>query len=279
MMQRRRKDCPVPGCSKTQLLRLANHLADVHLLTSEERKPWLQKAKLRFHKYSRTPNESSVVHHPSPLMDVRFKFPCSIAVCGASGCGKSTFCERLLRNLDDMFDEKIEQIVYCYGEFQPRFLIMEKEIPNLTFYKGFPEDIYALFEKTPGLIVLDDLMNECLSNNDMMEFITRGSHHKRISCLRLAQNLYHGGKHSRTISLNTHYIVAFKNPRDSLGISTLARQAFPRAVPHVLESYEDATQLPHSYLLLDFHNSTPDSLRLRASIFPDEQQVVYVKRT
>ena len=278
-MQRKRKDCPVPGCCKTQLLRLANHLADVHGLSPDERKPWLQEAKCRFHKYSRTVNENSVVPHPLTMVDVRFKFPCSIVLSGPSGCGKSTFCERLLRHLDDMFDVKIEQIVYCYGEFQPRFLIMEQEIPNLTFYKGFPEHIYSLFEKTPGLIILDDLMSECSTSDTMMDLITKGSHHQNIACMRLTQNLYYGGKHSRTISLNTHYIVAFKNPRDSLGISTLARQAFPRAVPYVLESYEDATRLPYSYLLLDFHNSTPDSLRLRTSIFPDEQQVVYVKRT
>lgn len=275
----RPKDCPVPGCLSRGLIKLSNHLADVHLLSSEERKPWLQEAKLRLHKYPRADLESLVVNQLPSTMDVRFKVPCSIAVCGGSGCGKTTFTERLLRHVEDMFDEKIEQIVYCYGEFQPRFLIMENEIPNLTFIRGVPEDIYTLFDKTPGLIILDDLMSECCNNDALMDLMAKGSHHRNICCVRLSQNLYYGGKHSRTNSLNTHYMVVFKNPRDSLGISTLARQAFPRAVGHVIESYEDATQLPYTYLLLDFHQKTPECLRLRTSIFPGEQQVVYVKHT
>lgn len=155
---------------------------------------------------------------------------------------------------------------------------MENEIPNLTFHEGFPEEVYSMFDKTPGLLILDDLMNESSSKDAMMELITRGCHHRGINTISLVQNLYPRGKHSRTISLNTHYIVAFKNPRDSLGVCTLARQAFPRAVPYVMESFEDATKQPYGYLLFDLHPTTLDNVRLRTSILPNEQQVAYVKR-
>ena len=37
-MPRRRKDCPI--CGKRSLKRLANHLADVHELSIEERQPY-----------------------------------------------------------------------------------------------------------------------------------------------------------------------------------------------------------------------------------------------
>ena len=178
-----------------------------------------------------------------------------------------------------MFDQPIQKIVYCYGEFQPRFLTMEREIPNIQFVEGFPGDIYSLFDQTPGLLVLDDLMRESSSNDAMMDLITRGSHHRHINTVTLVQNLFPPGKFSRTISLNTHYIVAFKNPRDSLGVSTLARQAFPGEVSRVMEAYEDATQQPYGYLLFDLHPTTVNAFRLRTSIFPHEQQVAYVKRT
>ena len=39
----RRKDCPI--CGKRLLKRLANHLADVHELSIEERQPYLIRAK------------------------------------------------------------------------------------------------------------------------------------------------------------------------------------------------------------------------------------------
>ena len=42
-MPRKCKDCPI--CGKRALKRLANHLADVHELSSQERQPYLIRAK------------------------------------------------------------------------------------------------------------------------------------------------------------------------------------------------------------------------------------------
>lgn len=271
------KDCPVPGCYSKRLVKLSNHLADVHGMKSEERKPWLQEAKIRYKKQSQ-PSDQLFTNLTSNSMDVRFKVLCNIQIVGPSLCGKSHWTERLLRNLDEMFDKKIEQIVYCYGEFQPRFLIIKKEIPNIQFVEGFPEDVYSLFDKTPGLLILDDLMNESLQKDSMANLATRGCHHRLISTINIMQNMFNKNKHSRTISLNTHYIMAFKNPRDALGVSTLARQAFPKDVGYVMESFEDATKPNFGYLLFDFYPITPNQLRLRTSVFPEDRQVVYVKR-
>ena len=41
------KHCPIPGCGTNFLLRLANHLAQVHELYDLKRKYWLQFAKLQ----------------------------------------------------------------------------------------------------------------------------------------------------------------------------------------------------------------------------------------
>ena len=277
MVQRKRKDCPVPGCYTSSLLKLSNHFASVHGLNSNERKTWLERARIK-HISHNLPRNDLVFNQPPSAMDVSFKNPTNIQVCGPTCCGKSYWTENLLRHAGELFTHPIQKIVYCYGEFQPRFLIMEREIPNLQFIQGFPEDIYSLFDKNQGLLVLDDLMRESSTNDAMMNLITRGCHHSNISTIFLVQNMFSGNKHSRTISLNTHYIACFKKPRDSLGVSTLARQAFPRAVPYVMESFEDATKQPYGYLLFDLHPSTPDNIRLRTSIFPDEQQVAYVKR-
>ena len=45
-----------------------------------------------------------------------------------------------------------------------------------------------------------------------------------MSVIFLTQNLFHKNKHMRTISLNAHYLVLFKNPRDVEQFTTLARQ-------------------------------------------------------
>ena len=41
------RHCPIPGCHSKFLVRLANHLTQVHELTEIERKYWLQFAKLQ----------------------------------------------------------------------------------------------------------------------------------------------------------------------------------------------------------------------------------------
>jgi len=107
-----------------------------------------------------------------------------------------------------------------------------------TFVEGFPEDIYDLFENKKGLLVLDDQMETLAKNSRMSDLITRVCHHRNIGTIFIVQNLFPPGKYSRTISLNAHYIIVLKNPHDSLGISVLARQAFPNAVKYMMESYE-----------------------------------------
>ena len=129
-----------------------------------------------------------------------------------------------------------------------------------------------------SLVILDDLMSQCSNDQRVADLFTCGSHHRGISVLFLTQNLFPPGKLSRTISLNSHYMLIFRNPRDSLGIATLARQMYPKNVGYLLESFNDATKRPYGYLLLDLHQLTPEDLRLRTNILPNERQIVYVKR-
>jgi hypothetical protein len=146
--------------------------------------------------------------------------------------------------------------------------------------EGFPDDIGSL---TGGhensLIVLDDLMSQCSSDQRAVDLFTRGSHHMGVSVLYLTQNLFPPGKLSRTISLNSHYMLIFRNPRDSLGVSTLAKQMFPKHTGYLLDAFHDATSRPYGYLVIDCHQLTPENMRLRTNILPEERQIVYVKRT
>jgi hypothetical protein len=53
---------------------------------------------------------------------------------------------------------------------------------------------------------------------------------------------------------------------------------YPGCGEYLIEAYKDATQKPYTYLLIDLHPQTVDEYRLRAKIFPDKYQVVYVKK-
>lgn len=147
----------------------------------------------------------------------------------------------------------------------------------MEFREGLPSS-GALNDNTPKLVILDDLMRES-SNGSVVDLFTKGSHHKNMSVILISQNLFHQGKGQRDISLNTGYIVAFKNPRDRVQISHLARQVVPENPRFVQEAYFDATSRPHGYLLIDLKQSTPENCRFRTCVFPtDPHHYVYVPR-
>ena len=118
------------------------------------------------------------------------------------------------------------------------------------------------------------ITSDCDEQSEILEFqVTRKWRTKRAGAQSilverdsLTQNLFPQGKNARTISLNAHYIIAFKNPRDALSVRILAQQAFPHKVPFVMESFQDATTRPYGYLLFDLHPSTPEEYRLRTNI-------------
>ena len=51
----------------------------------------------------------------------------------------------------------------------------------------------------------------------------------------------------------------------------------PDKVKFVQVSFENATKVPYGYLVIDLKQETPEQLRLRTSIFPDDGvQYVYL---
>ena len=210
---------------------------------------------------------------------MRFRTPANFYICGASQSGKSFFLRSMLRNLEYLFSPILSKIIYSYGVYQKEFAELSETVPNIQFVEGFPNDLYDMTDAhDSSMVILDDLMSQCSNDQRVVDLFTRGSHHRGITVLFLTQNLFPPGKLSRTLSLNAHYMLIFRNPRDSLGITTLARQMYPKNVDYLLESYNDTTKRPYGYLLLDLHQLTPADMRLRTNILPNERHIVYVMR-
>ena len=142
------------------------------------------------------------------------------------------------------------------------------------------QDYSAVYESLRptdrNLLILDDQMSEAKRDSSVANLFTKGSHHKSVTVVLLLQNLFEKGGALRTISLNSQYIVLFKNPRDKRQINTLAQQMEPSDVHFIQDAFGDATRLPHSYLLLDLRQETPDELRVLANVDSDSPRV-YVK--
>ena len=94
----------------------------------------------------------------------------------------------------------------------------------------------------------------------------------------MTQNLFYKNKQTRTLSLNSHYIVLFKNSRDATQVENLARQMYPGKSAFMIEEFKNATSTPYRHLFIDLKQETDDKLRLRTGIFPEDVQYVYRKK-
>ena len=121
-------------------------------------------------------------------------------------------------------------------------------------------------------MVIDDQMADAGNDKRIVNLFTRGSHHHNLSVIYIVQNLFHQGKGSRSISLNSHYLVLFKNPRDKLQILTLAKQMCSRNTDSFINHYEEAVQKPFGYLLVDLKTTTQDNCRLRTNVLLGEER-------
>ena len=204
-------------------------------------------------------------------MDPRFVHPLTCLVSGPTGSGKTVFVKRWIQHAEAMMSPPPDRIVWCYGEWQPLY----DTLPHVDFHEGLP-DLTLFDPRQHTLLIVDDLMNE--SDDRVTNLFTKGSHHHNVSVVYIVQNLFHQGKGHRTISLNAHYLVLFKNPRDASQITQIAKQMYPGQTQFVREAFGDATAEPYGYLLIDLKQTTPDHLRLRTRIFPDETQYVYMRK-
>ena len=105
-----------------------------------------------------------------------------------------------------------DRILRCYGEYQT----LHGTVKGVEFQQGLP-DLDNSDPREKHFIILDDLMDE--TDQKVASLFTKKSHHKNIGVMYIVQNLFHRGKHHRTISRNAHYMVLFKNLTDAEGIT------------------------------------------------------------
>ena len=199
--------------------------------------------------------------------------PFTCIVSGPSGSGKTSLVKSIIDK--NVIQPRPTRILWLYAEDQPLYHGMK----NVEFVQGIPDDLGTRFEKRHNnLVILDDLMTQCHSDERLTRLFSVGSHHRNLSVIFIIHNLFHYGKEMRTVSLNSHYIILFKNPRDRLQISTLARQMYPGQSQILIEAFQNATQEAYGYLLIDLKPTTNELHRIRTGILPNDTPIVYVQK-
>ena len=213
---------------------------------------------------------------------VTFQHPFTMLIAGPTGSGKTFFVSRLIKYRSRMIYPPIERIIWCYSKWQRHYETLKNDVNQ--WVKGLDFEKYLKINpqtKKPynTLVVIDDLQREA-QDGSVAALFERGSHHDNISVVYISQNIFHQGRDTRDISLNSHYLILFKSPRDLSQITYLAKQVYPKNVHAIQDIFNDATGRPYGYLVLDFKQTTPDTNRFKTNLLPDEKNLkIYIPKS
>lgn len=205
------------------------------------------------------------------LKHFQFKHPFTCIVAGSTGSGKTVLVRRILTNFKLLFHPLLARLKVLWAHGQAQALHEEGlgADVSVTYHEGLPNE-QDVGDSQPNIIVIDDLMSEMGKDKHLLNLFTKFSHHHQISVIFIVQNLFFQAPSMRTISLNAHYFLLLKNPRDKMQVMSLGRQVFPGKTSMFIEAYEDATATAHSYIKVDLTPDTPDKYRLQTRITPQE---------
>lgn len=207
-------------------------------------------------------------------LEFSFKHPTTLQVSGPSRCGKTRLVLHILEH--QLIQPFPTRIIWVYSEKQADYLGAQALYPHIEFVHGWKDEIYnSINPNTLNLLIVDDQMDEVGNSTSFQNLFSRGSHHRNLTIIYLLQNLYNPAKNQRTVSLNTHYNIIFKNPRDERQFRCLASQMHPGNSDWLIGAFKDATSRPHGYLVLDHHPDSDDDKRVLTNILPGEELSYY----
>jgi len=198
--------------------------------------------------------------------------------------GKSVIISKLLKYYDQMFDgKKANKILFCYGvkttlhdELESQFdkdIILQEGLPTSNDLKAFLSNLGR------KIIVMDDLIQDMVNSKLIDELFLITVHHYDLCLIYSSQYIFTKGTYSRSLSSNTDYFILLNSMRNYDQIAILARQIYggSKLYHTFLQIWNNHVKSKlYGYILLDCNPSTPNDLRIRSSIFPDEVTKIYI---
>lgn len=200
-----------------------------------------------------------------------FQGPTTVCVSGASGSGKTTWIAKLIKNRHQMLQPPVKKVIYFYAVWQDKFNHMK----DVEFVKGLPDTFEPYACGHHVLVIIDDLINEAVDNKQVEFAFTTLSHHMLMTFCLLTQNVFQKGKSARTINLNSHVLVLFKNYRSNLQVLMLGREIFTGRSQILVQALDECTKERYNPLILDLSPHARDEHRLRSNVMPGEQTWIY----
>lgn len=206
--------------------------------------------------------------------DLKLKLPFGMVITGPSSSGKSTFLHKFITEASSLIEPSPKSILYCFGEMSNLVPTLQKS--GVGVYSGVPsEDLIKKMPK-PLLLILDDLLLS-IDEKYLNQLFTAKSHHQNFAVIFVTQNLF--DRKIRVARQNSQYLVIMRSPNAILSVRNIGVQLYPRQLDFFLDAYRQATQKPYGYLLLDMHAGSDPLLKLRTSIFKeDEEKIIFTPK-
>jgi len=194
---------------------------------------------------------------------------------------------RMLGERKELFDHPIDgRIIYAFGIFDEAYKALALEDEQVELREDFPEsELASPLEHFPAgrshLVVLDDLQwSSAARSSALSKLFALTSHHSNITVILVLQDFYQDNPHVRTATRNATSILLTSTLRNRQTIATISRQAYPHTPNFIADAYAQAMQGGrYAYLLLDFHPTTPERIRVRANAFLPPNVHVYLPST
>ena len=264
-----RRMCPI--CGKHDLLKLSEHLRQVHDLSCDERQLYLKTATF-FQSFSPRVNALGCMEI-EPYPEFKFYHPFSMMVVGPTQSGKSYFVEQLLSGKRIIYPcRKTKRIQWFYTRWQPLYERLQSTLgKSITFTQGLPivnDNLEDINDEVHNPWVFDDLMDEAVQSPIISQLFTRGRH-RNLSVILLLQNMFPKGKFNTNISRNALYMVLFRSPSDRKQMDIMAERTFAKDRSNFMAAYVKETEKPHGYIILDNHPKTSNEKQVIAKVFED----------
>ncbi len=216
--------------------------------------------------------------------------PSRMLICGPTMAGKSNFALELINHRKIVYDKDFERIIYALPEdsihLHQNFLEqLRHAYPAIEIIEGLPNinELHLKDDKSPKLLIIDDMMQSTFASKSMLDLITKDSHHSNCSVVVTCQNIFLPTKYGRTFVRNCSEKVIFFDKTDANQLSILARQIFP-GHPYFLQHcfdwiFSNRTEDSLKYILIDSSSLShlPYNAIVRSCIFPDKNGVVRMR--
>lgn len=211
--------------------------------------------------------------------DGRLVSPFTMILSGPSGSGKSRFIRDLLARSDQLITSKPDYVVYCHGtaiapvEEFGRHLVNEFREGLLTYEEM--QQLAAKHKHGNGCMIIIDDMLDAVEGTLVRDLFTRIARHENVSVLFVTQNTFLKSPNYRTKSLNTNYVVLFRNFRDRTPLRAFAQQYMPENTRFITDVYQDVMKTMYGHLFIDLRQETDNRIRIRSSVL-QEPVTVYL---